>query len=612
MPNPHAAPPTDGLPKTWKERFSALRNLPPLLKMVWETSPFLAFSTLFLRLVSALIPISTLWISKLIINMVVQAIRHEAIDRARFWELVAFDILLAVASDALSRFTTLVDSLLGDRFSHSIDLRLMRHAISLDLASFEDPAFYDKMERARRQGAVRMGLLASLAGMAKQLLTLVTLMSAVIVFSPWLLLLLAAATLPVFLGETQFALLNYSILYQQTPAKRELDYLRFIGASNHSAKEVKIFGLGNYLMDRLSTLFHRFYGENKGLAVKRAVQGSLLNLISTGAYYTAYIAILLRALEGLLSLGDLTLLTGAFSRSRDIMEDLVRQLVDVSEQALYVKDLFDYFETAPAIVSKPDALPVPNPIRSGFEFQDVHFAYPGSKEEVFKGITFKLHPGERIALVGENGAGKTTLVKLLARLYDPTQGRILLDGVDLRDYKTEDLRHEIGVLFQDYVRYDMTAGENIGFGRIEELGNETRIEQSAIKSLAAPVIEKLANQYKQMLGWRFDGGAELSTGQWQKIALARAYMRDAQVLILDEPTASLDAKAEFEVYQRFLDLTGGKMAVLISHRFSTVRMADRILFLEQGKLVEEGTHQELVGLKGKYSELFELQAKGYR
>ena len=602
----------DALPKTWKERLSALRNLPPLLKMVWQTSPFLTFSTLFLRFVAAFIPISALWISKLIINMVVAVLRHDTINHTLFWEYVALDIALAVLSDVLSRFTTLVDSLLGDRFSNSIDLKLMRHAVSLDLASFEDPAFYDKMERARRQGAVRMGLLASLAGMAKQLLTLFTLMSAVIVFSPWLIILLAASTLPVFLGETQFALLNYSILYQQTPAKRELDYLRFIGASNHSAKEVKIFGLGDYLMNRLSTLFQRFYGENKGLAVKRAVQGSLLNLISTAAYYSAYVVILLRALKGLLSIGDLTLLTSAFMRSRDIMEDLVRQLVDISEQALYVKDLFDFFETSPTIISKPDALPLPHPIRRGFEFQNVHFSYPGSREEVFKGISFKLNPGERIALVGENGAGKTTLVKLLARLYDPTEGRILLDGVDLRDYKAEDLRHEIGILFQDYVRYDMTAGENIGFGRVEELENQPKIEESAVKSLAAPVIEKLARQYRQMLGWRFDDGAELSTGQWQKIALARAYMRDAQVLILDEPTASLDAKAEHEVYQRFLDLTGGKMAVLISHRFSTVRMADRILFLEQGKLIEEGTHQELLALQGKYSELFELQARGYR
>jgi len=306
------------------------------------------------------------------------------------------------------------------------------------------------------------------------------------------------------------------------------------------------------------------------------------------------------------------LLTSAFSRSRDIMESLVQQLVDVSEQALYVKDLFDYFDTKPSIISKPNALPVPRSIRTGFEFQNVYFTYPGAKEEVFKGVSFKLKPGERIALVGENGAGKTTLVKLLARLYDPTEGRILLDGVDLKDYSAEELRREIGVLFQDYVRYDMTAGENIGFGRIEELGNQPKTEQAAVKSLAAPVIEKLQNRYQQMLGWRFDGGAELSTGQWQKIALGRAYMRDAQILILDEPTASLDARAEFEVYRRFLDLTGGKTAVLISHRFSTVRMADRILFLEQGKLIEEGTHQELVTLRGKYAELFELQAKGYR
>jgi ATP-binding cassette, subfamily B, bacterial len=468
------------------------------------------------------------------------------------------------------------------------------------------------MERARRQTTARLGMLASLAGMAQQLLTLLSLLSAVIFFYPWLLLLLMLATIPVFLGETRFAMLNYSMLYGYTPERRELDYLRYLGASNESAKEVKIFGLGQYLSDRARVLFDRFYADNKHLAIRRALHGTLINLVPTAAYYGAYALIIVRALAGALTVGDLTLMVGAFSRARNIMEGLVSGIVGVSEQALFIKDLFDFFETTPTITSPPNALPAPRPIRSGFEFQNVSFAYEGSQRQVLSNISFRFYPAERIALVGENGAGKTTLVKLLARLYDPTEGRILLDGIDLREYDVNGLRHEIGVIFQDYMRYDMLASENIGVGRIDELQNDARITSSAEKSLASGVVSTLPKNFQQMLGRRFEGGVDLSTGQWQKIALGRAYMRDAQILILDEPTASLDARAEFQVYQRFVDLTAGKMAVLISHRFSTVRMADRILVLDEGRIVEHGSHQQLVALGGKYAELFELQAAGYR
>jgi ATP-binding cassette subfamily B protein len=599
-------------PQTWRERLQALRNIPPLLKLVWETSPFLTVSTLLLRCIAALFPLATLWISKLIIDLVVRAIRHQQIDRSTIWKLLILELLLAIGSDTLGRLISLVDSLLGDKFTNHVSIRLMEHAASLDLVSFEDPVFYDKMERARRQTTSRLGMLAGLAGMAQQFLTLLSMLSAVIFYYPWLLLLLMAATIPVFLGETRFAMLNYSMLYRYTPERRELDYLRYLGASNESAKEVKIFGLGKYLADRSRTLFERFYAENRHLAIHRALHGTLLNLIPTGAYYAAYALIILRALAGTLTVGDLTLMVGAFSRARNIMESLVSGLVGVSEQALFIKDLFDFFETNPTITSPPEAIPAPRPIRDGFVFENVSFAYPGSEQNVIQNVSFWFYRNERIALVGENGAGKTTLVKLLARLYDPTEGRILLDGVDLREYQVEDLRHEIGVIFQDYMRFDMLATENIGFGRIEELANQDRVRHSAEKSLAATVIAKLPHMYRQMLGRRFEGGVDLSTGQWQKIALARAYMRDAQILILDEPTASLDARAEFEVYQRFVDLTAGKMAVLISHRFSTVRMADRILVLEQGRIVEQGSHQQLVALGGKYAELFELQAAGYR
>ena len=580
--------------------------------MVWSTSRWLSVATLALRFISALFPLASLWVAKLIIDLVVRAIRSQPIDRSLVWKLLILELLLAIAADVLGRLVSLVDSLLGDQFTNHVSLRLMRHATSLDLVSFEDPVFYDKMERARRQTTARLGMLASLAGMAQQFLTLLSMLSAVIFVYPWLLLLLVAATVPVFLGETRFALLNYSMLYRYTPERRELDYLRYLGVSNESAKEIKIFGLGNYLADRSRALFERFYQQNKKLAIKRTSEGAVLNLAPTGAYYIAYALILRKALVGGLSIGNLTLVTGAFSRARSIMENLVSSIAGISEQSLFIKDLFDFFDTEPLIVSKPDALPVPRPIRDGFEFQNVSFSYAGSDKKVLHNVSFRFAAGEKIALVGENGAGKTTLVKLLARLYDPTEGRILLDGTDLRDYCVEELRHEIGVIFQDYMRYDMLAAENIGFGRIEQVADEDRIERSAEKSLAAPVIENLPKSYRQMLGRRFEGGVDLSTGQWQKIALARAYMRDAQILILDEPTASLDARAEFEVYQRFVDLTAGKMAILISHRFSTVRMADRILVLERGSVAEEGTHRELLALGGKYSELFDLQAAGYR
>ncbi len=599
-------------PQTWRQRLDALRNVPPLLRMVWETSRPLTVATLFLRGISALFPLASLWVSKLIVDLVVRAIRHQPYHRNDIWKLLALELLLAVGSDTLGRLVSLVDSLLGDRFTNHVSIRLMEHAASLDLVSFEDPVFYDKMERARRQTTGRLGMLAGLAGMAQQLLTLISLLSAVLFYYPWLLLLLAVATIPVFLGETRFAMLNYSMLYRYTPERRELDYLRYLGASNESAKEIKIFGLGQYLVRRSRALFERFYSENKHLAIGRARNGTLLNLVPTAAYYIAYVLIIVRALAGLLSVGDLTLIVGAFSRARSIMEGLVSGLVGISEQALFIKDLFDFFETKPSIHSLPNALPAPRPIRDGFEFSDVSFAYPGSSRKVLDNINFRFYPQERIALVGENGAGKTTLVKLLARLYDPTSGRILLDGVDLRDYQVEDLRNEIGVIFQDYMRYDALASENIGFGRIADLSDSGRVVRSAEKSLAADVVSALPKHYEQMLGRRFEGGVDLSTGQWQKIALARAYMRDAQILILDEPTASLDARAEFEVYQRFADLTTGKMAVLISHRFSTVRMADRILVLENGRIIEQGSHRQLVALGGKYSELFELQAAGYR
>jgi ATP-binding cassette subfamily B protein len=589
-----------------------MRNIRPLLRMVWETSPPLVCATATLRLIRALMPAAMLWVSKLILDAVVGRISRGTGSLTHLWKLVALELSLAVASDILGRANTLCDSLLGDRFTNRISVRLMQHASRLDLASFEDPVFYDKLERARRQTTARLGLLASLLGLCQDFISLISLSGLLIVFSPWLMVLLIAAVIPAFLGETHFSTLAYSVLFRWTPGRRLLDYLRLLGASAGSAKEVKMFGLGEYLAERYQRLSDEIYDENKALAIRRAVVGSGLNLVSTGGYYGAYAVVLVKTLAGSISIGTFTLLTGAFSRSRGYIESILAGFNGISEQALFLQDLFEFFEMEPTIRSLPNALPAPRPIRAGFEFRNVSFAYPGSNRLVVSDINLHLDSGEKIALIGQNGAGKTTLVKLLARLYDPTEGRILLDGVDLREYDVEDLRREIGVIFQDYLRYDMAVRENIGFGRLESLFDHERIATAARKSLAQPIIDRLPNGYDQMVGLRFEGGVDLSGGEWQKFALARAYMRDAQLLILDEPTATLDARAEYEVFQRFADLTRRRMAVLISHRFSTTRMADRILVLADGVIQEQGTHSQLVALGGRYAELFELQAAGYR
>ena len=576
-----------------------------MLLLVWQTSPPLVLSGVVLRLIRALLPLATLWVAKLIIDAVVAR-------SPDLWRWVAVELGLAILGDVLGRANAFGDSLLADRFTNRISIRLMQHAAKLDLVSFEDPVFYDKLERARRQTTGRITLLASLLNIAQDTVSLISLSAGLIVFSPWLLLLLALAVIPSFLGETHFTALAYSVLYKWTPQRRELDYLRMLGASAGSAKEIKIFGLGDYLADRYRSVSDRVFQENKRVAIRRATVGSLLNLVSTGGYYGAYVVILLRTVSGELSLGTLTFLTGAFARSRMFIEKILSGFTDVSEQALFLRDLFEFFEMEPQIRSLPNALPAPRPIRDGFEFQDVTFRYAGAAQDVLTGINFRLAPAEKVALIGANGAGKTTLVKLLARLYEPTSGRILLDGADLRDYSVEELRREIGVIFQDYMRYDLLVKENIGFGKIEDLQSADLISNAATKGQASEMIARLPGQFEQVIGRRFEGGVDLSGGEWQKIALARAYMRDAQLLILDEPTATLDARAEYEVFLRFAELTRGRMSVLISHRFSTVRMADRILVLSGGAITEQGTHRELVDQGGLYAELFELQAAGYR
>ncbi|HEY4090683.1 MAG TPA: ABC transporter ATP-binding protein [Luteibacter sp.] len=596
---------------TWRERAISLRHVLPLLGMVWETSPALTLGTLILRAASSVAPILQLWVGKLIIDAVVHAIMAPKPDGHLVWIYLGIEAMLVAGNDLLTRATTLCDSLLADKFNNHTSLRIMAHAQAMDLSCFEDATFYDKMERAQQQTVTRTRLLVVLGGMAQQLITLFSLGVAIIAYSPIFLVLLPTAILPSFWGEARFAMLSYSLLHGQTPERRELDYLRFLSTNDKSAKEVKLFGLGSYLLSRARNLFERFYVDNRHLSVRRASVGALLGLVPIAGYYLGYVLILMRTLDHTLSVGELVFVSGAFMRMRSVVESVFSALTLVGEHALHIKDLFDFFAVKPTIVSPPSPVTFPRPIRSGFEFRNVSFAYAGSSKPVLKNVSFRLGAGECLALVGENGAGKTTLVKLMARLYEPTEGQILLDGVDLRDYSQESLHREIGVVFQDFVRYDFLARENIGLGQLDAIDDDQRIRFAAEKSLADQVIERLPHGYDQMLGRRFDEGLDLSTGQWQKIALARAYMRDAQILILDEPSASLDAQAEHDIFKRFGELTQKKTTLLISHRLSSVRMADRILVLANGCVREEGTHEQLMASGGRYSELFSLQASGY-
>jgi len=590
--------------------------VPPLLKLVYETHRGYTVAILVLRVVRSFVPLAVLWIGKLIIDGVIAAVRLRAggggIDWWHLGGLVALELGIAVAGEGLARLSSLLESLLGDLFSNRISVRLMQHAATLDLAQYEDPETYDHLERARRQTVGRIGLIALLLSTGQDIITLASLGGVLLVQLPWLLLLLVVAVLPSFLGETHYAALGYSLLFSWTPERRLLDYLRYVGASDEMAKEVKLFDLSDFLVGRYAKLSDEFYEANKRLAVRRNLVSTLFVTIGTLGYYGAYAVIVYLTVLSHFTIGALTFLAGSFRQSRDLIQRVLLSLSQVWEQSLYLSDLFTFFDVRPRVTSRPGARPVPVPIRRGFEFQDVGFRYPGSDRWAVRHLSFTLECGERIALVGENGAGKTTLVKLLARLYDPDEGRILLDGVDLRDYDLGSLRTNIGVIFQDFVRYDFVMKENIGVSQIERLEDEARIREAARRSLADSVAGRLEHGYDQMLGRRFDGGVELSGGEWQKVALGRAYMRDAQVLILDEPTASLDARAEYEVFLRFAELTRGRMAVLISHRFSTVRMADRILVLQGGELIDQGTHDELVGRGGLYAELFGLQAAGYR
>lgn len=615
----HQPPPHQSL----RERFAALRNLPPFLRSIWETSRWLTISSAVLRLARALLPVITLYVGKLIIDEVVHQLRigghHDGLagwlqsgQLTHLWLLLGLEFALAVLADILGRIVAMIDALLGELYANSTSIRLMEHAASLDLEDFEDADLQDKLDRARRQVAGRSSLLSQLLQQAQDIVTLVSFMVGLTVYAPWLIVLLAVALVPAFLGEFHFNAQSYAVNHQWTPERRELDYLRMVGASASNAKEVKSFGLNPFLIERYRMLSQSIYRANRSVALRRAGWGGLFTTVGTIGYYAAYALIAWRTVRGDFSIGDLTFLSTSFRRLRTLLETLLVGFSQVAGQALYLDDLFSFFRIQPEILSPAHPRPFPQPMREGFVFEDVGFRYPDAERWAVRHLSFTLRAGEVLALVGENGAGKTTLVKLLSRLYDPDEGRILLDGHPLHEYDLDELRLNIGVIFQDFVRYYFNASDNIAVGRIEARDDEPRITDAARRSMADEVIAKLPKHYAQMLGKLFKGGVDLSGGEWQKIAIARAYMRDAPLLILDEPTAALDARSEYEVFQRFKELSHGKTAVIISHRFSTVRMADRIIVLEGGRIEEVGSHEQLLALGGHYAELFELQAAGYR
>jgi ATP-binding cassette, subfamily B, bacterial len=586
--------------------------------MAWAAHPGYMAATIVLRLLRAVVPIATLWVAKLIIDAVVSA-RMGHPDASRLWTLVGVELLIVTVGEILDKASTAVEALFGELCSNYLSERLISHAAALDLSHFEDPAFYDRLERAQRQTTGRIGLLTQLLSVAQDLLTLISLAVAVFVYSPWLLLLLLIAVIPGFLSETHFSALEYSLFYRMTPERRQLDYLRSLGAGDRTAKEVQIFGLAPWLLARYRKLATQLHLANRDLAIRKGIAAAMFALLGIAGYYAGYVLILWRGFYGFITIGTLTFLAASFARSRAATERALLALGNIYEQGLYMRDLFAFLEMKPTIVSLIGAPSVPTQLKQGLFFENVGFRYPLSDNWAVRGINLHIAPGEKIALVGENGAGKTTLAKLVARLYDPTEGRILLDGVDLREYALESVRHAVGIIFQDFVQYDMRLDENIGVGEIGSVQKELNGEQTvppimeaAKKSQADSLALGLPLGYKQMLGRRFENGIELSGGEWQKIGLARAYMRQSQIIILDEPTAALDARAEYETFSRFADLVSGQIALLISHRFSTVRMADRIVVLKNGTILEQGGHSELLSKNGLYAELFRLQAEGYR
>lgn len=607
------------IPKSLKEQqkqkafsLSALRAIPRFFREVWHSSPKLFVTNALARILSAFAPVVLLWVGKLIIDEVILQISLDVQDLGQLWTYVGIELGVAIASDLLNRLINLTDGLIGDLYSNASSEKIIRKTSELSLEQLEDADFYDKLERARQQTSGRVGLMSAALTQVQSIISIASLIAGLIYFEPWLIVLLVLSIIPSFINEAKYSGHRYSVARSWTAERRELDYLRYIGANNQTAKEVKLFGLTDFIASRFNNLSDKYYQVNKKLSLKQSAYGSLFNILGIASYYGAYIFIILKVIAGVLTIGELTFLSGSFNRLRNNLQGFFSRFSMISENALYLRDYFDFLDIEIKRTTTGAYALLPDQIKEGFEMRDVRFAYAGSTNEVLKGVSFKIKAGEKIAFVGQNGAGKTTLIKLILRFYEPTSGQILLDGVDIARFEKEAYRKRFGVIFQDFFKYEFRLRENIAVGNIAQLDNDAMIDDAARRSLADQVVAVLKGGIDQQLGRRFARGQELSGGQWQKVALARAYMKDADVIVLDEPTSALDAQAEYDVFERFIGLTKGKTSIIISHRFSTVRMADRIVVLDQGKVAEIGTHEELMAQPNIYEQLFNLQAAGYQ
>jgi len=581
--------------------------------LVWTTSRPLTLAMAALTLVAGILPAGIAYVGKLIVDSVVQAASsggEEDLHTALVW--VALEAGLMIVSAGTQRGQTVVQSLLRALLSQRVNVLILRKALTLDLPSFEDSKLYDNLTQARREASSRpLSLVNRTFNLIQSGISLISYGGILLGFSGWAVLVLMLAGLPLFFAETHFSNQAFRLFQWRSPETRKRAYLEMVMAREDYVKEVQLFKLGPMLLRRFEKIFQTVFGEEKSLTVRRGFWGFLLGLISTLAFYGAYVWIVVETARGAITLGDMTMYLMVFRQGQSAFSTSMTAIGGMYEDNLYLSKLYEFLEVPVEIANGTETTgPLPG---DGVRFEDVCFTYPGTDEPALRGVSFHLRPGEKLALVGENGSGKTTLIKLLTRLYVPSSGRILIDGLDIAEWDLDALRNRIGVIFQDFVRYQFTVGENIGTGDVSAYEDRNRWQRAAEKGMADEIIAPMEQGYDTQLGRWFENGRELSGGQWQKIALSRAFMREgADILVLDEPTAAMDAEAESRIFDHFREVTQEQMAILISHRFSTVRMADHIVVLQKGALVEQGTHEELMALDGRYAHLFNIQAAGYQ
>ncbi len=594
---------------------ASLVGVPRVLKLVWQTHRGFTLALGVITLLQSATPAAQVWLAGQLLQAVVDGVARggDAVAIRRIVILAAVQFALLTANSLLKTLQNVTQQLLQDRTANRVQLLIMEHANGLDLRFFEDATFYDQLQQAQREAAFRpVGMVSGVFGLVRTLLTFLSMIALLLRLGPILAIVALLAPIPAFIASTRYGWQGYQQMRHQSPERRLMAYLTSLLTTDTYNKEIKLFTLGDFFVARYRTLAKTCVAENQDLILRRHASDALwspLLLLSSGGTYL-YVALL--AVRGTINIAGLTVYTGAASQVQSNFQGLLSGLSSMYENTLYLNTLFDLLAFTPVIRAPENPVPVSRHFTKGIEFRNVSYTYPGREEPALDGVSFTIVPGETVALVGRNGAGKTTIVKLLTRLYDPDSGQILIDGVDIREYDPAALRHEIGVIFQDYVTYFLSARENIGVGRLEAADDLARIAAAAAQSGADGVVTRLPQGYDTTLGKWFDQGHQLSGGEWQKIALARAFMRDAQILILDEPTASLDAQAEYEIFARIQELTAGKTAFFISHRFSTVRLADRIMVLEGGQIIENGSHDALLLQNGRYAELFNLQALAYR